>query len=194
MEQCLGVRRGKTGLVGMLATHVDDLRGRMEPWVADELQAKLETALKVGEFRRDEEHSDFVGLQWKREADGTLVHQQAYTEQKLEEIQLDKKRWKQKCAPITPAERSMAKRVEGQLRWICRTRTDLLYEVSLVASLTGITPERTAESGVCMRVQDLARVNKLVRFAKETAGRGLFIPNLEGEFGVVVIIPRLDGI
>ncbi|MED5198584.1 MAG: reverse transcriptase domain-containing protein, partial [Gemmatimonadota bacterium] len=112
MEKCMWVKRVNGKLAGMLTTHVDDMRARASQAVTEELKILLEGTLKVGEFRMGEVESEFVGLQWKevpeveavyrgqqvlseRTPAGMLISQQAYTEQKLREVELPRERWKQ---------------------------------------------------------------------------------------------------
>ncbi len=183
VEKCLWAKRSKNGLEGLLGTHVDDLRGRMTPKVAAELEALLRRTLKVGEFRVDERGSEFVGLQWEILEDGTKIWQQAYAEQKLRELELPKHRWKERAHPVTDAERKAMYSVVGQLRWLCRTRPDISYEVSMMSSL---------QSSEWLRVADLESLNKLVRHVKGTASRGIVIPKLRGELSVLAVVDAGD--
>jgi hypothetical protein len=184
VEKCLWAKYSKVGLEGVVGTHVDDMRGRMTAGAAASLETLLRGTLKVGEFRVNERNSEFVGLQWKDLGEGgTRVWQGAYAEQKLVELELPAQRWKQRANGVTEGERKLMKKVVGQLRWMCRTRTDISYEVSMFSSLN---------ASEWLRVADLERLNKLVRHVKVTADRGIVIPRLEGELAILAVVDAGD--
>ncbi|CAK0808853.1 unnamed protein product, partial [Prorocentrum cordatum] len=106
---------------------------------------------------------------------GFTLSQATYTEQ-IEEIEVPAERRKQLSAPVTTAEKSQFRAATGSLQWKgTQTGPDILAELSLLQSKT--------ES---CTVDDLPKVNKLIKRAKETKNRVLEIfPFVDSELAVV---------
>ncbi|CAK0848912.1 unnamed protein product [Prorocentrum cordatum] len=106
---------------------------------------------------------------------GFTLSQATYTEQ-IEEIEVPAERRKQPSAPVTNAEKSQFRAATGSLQWKgTQTGPDILAELSLLQSL----------SESCT-VDDLLKVNKLIKRTKETKDRVLKIfPFVDSELAVV---------
>ncbi|CAK0903294.1 unnamed protein product [Prorocentrum cordatum] len=133
----------------------------------------------TGAFRWTEwEYNTFTqcGVDVTQRADfGFTPSQAAYTEQ-IEEIEVPAERRRQLSSPVTVAEKTQFRAATGSLQWKgTQTGPNILAELSLLQSKT--------ES---CTVDDLVKVNKLIKRAKETKGRMLEIsPFAECELAVV---------
>ncbi|CAK0818505.1 unnamed protein product, partial [Prorocentrum cordatum] len=167
---------GPDYIVAIALSHVDDFlfAGRE----ADKIWLEARRQV-MGAFRWTEwEYDTFTqcGVDISQKADfGFTLSQATYTEQ-IEEIEVPAERRRQPSAPVTATEKSQFRAATGSLQWKgTQTGPDILAELSLLQSKT--------ES---CTVDDLLKVNKLIKRAKETKCRVLEIfPFSECELAVV---------
>ena len=143
-------------LVGVLASHVDDLitcgTGKKYQDSMTKLTDVIHLKKKEGTFR-------FCGKNVVQEPGGNVSLEQVDAIECLEYQTLDKNRRKAPSLSLTEAEKSDFRALIGSLGWITRqTRPDVMVNVSMASQTMG-NP----------KIQDVVALNKAVKMLKETA-------------------------
>jgi len=170
---------------GYLACHVDDFKGRATPAVVKWLKKQLHERFEVSVWLEDPPVTDFLGERWAEDDEATVVDQDEYITEKLKEIKLTHGRWKQRDAAATDEELHDFRSSLGGLSWVStRTHGDVSYETS-----------RAAGAVNQLKVKDLVRLNKVIRFIQRRDSRyKVRLPVLSStKFKVTVVVDAGEG-
>lgn len=182
VDKCLFHLPGKL----FLTIHVDDGEGRGELEAVKFLESRLRErfALKDDGFTTVPlgESCEYCGIESVETASGTVQNQWKYVDSKLEPIDIDPKRARQKESWVTDEERKTMKSVLGKVRWVQRTHPEVSYELAKLS--TWVAREDC-------NVGDLQRANKLVRVVQKGFWRQVPHETARQERGFVHL-PRLD--
>lgn len=183
------VRESDGAIAGHIPLHVDDARGRIKEELLSWLEETLRSEFSLGEFEvlRPGSSKEFVGERCTEEEDAVYYDQSAYVKEKLSEVQLEPRRAKRRDELASEEEVAEFRSMMMKCAWVTtHTRAESVYETSAAQSKVG--------SGK-LKVADILRLNKLVRFmSDEKFAYRIRHPKLpEGRVKVVVIADCGEG-
>ena len=158
LDPCTYIHFDKEGKIrGVIAVEVDDLL-----MFGDEVHEKkveeLQKRFSFGKLKEiTQEGVDFNGRRLRMEGDTVLIDMQAFVQERLKAVELEKERMKQKNEPINEQERSRVRSACGALNWLGREgRPDAAAAASLFSSQM-----------VDMKVEDIIELNHTIARLKE---------------------------
>ena len=165
-------------LEGLLAVEVDDLLMFGGPQ-HEECMQKLQRRLTFGKIENiNEKGVNFNGRRLRKVGGDILIDMKAFIEERMQPVELDAKRLKQKDSKLTEEEVTKVRRACGALNWAGREgRPD-------VASAASMFSSQLLE----MRVSDVVKLNKVVNDLKKDSELALRIQPLsekEMKWGVI---------
>jgi hypothetical protein len=101
---------------------------------------------------------EFCGVENVEDEGGVTQTQEKYISAKLHELELTKRRAKQRFDTVTPEERHGMKSLLGAVRWVQKTAPEAGYELAKLSTWV-------SREDCC--VQDIMRTNKLVRVLRD---------------------------
>jgi hypothetical protein len=160
MDPCLYRLHHQGELVGMIAVEVDDLF-TVGTGIHHEQMKKLRSMYQFGkwvELQETEQGASFNGRRIRQTKEGGFcLDMQKFVEERLQPIEIEPQRKKQKEDPVTEEERSKARTVCGALNWLSKEgRPDASAAASLFSSKISH-----------MKVQDLLDINGAVAEIKK---------------------------
>ncbi len=174
VDPCLFTRWENGKLVAMLYIHVDDAR----VWISRDKVEWFRAGLRTANIETryvleipDNTSMDLVGLQWLTNEKGTFLSQKVYVERTLKLIPLSKLDLKQFSQPgsVKPGSDlyKMYRTRLGQLIWLEKTRMEIGFDVSILASLLAY-----------LSTSELLYINDVINTLKESPDLCLFLPRL----------------
>ena len=170
LDPCTYIHFDKEGRIrGVIAVEVDDLL-----MFGDEVHEKkveeLQRRFSFGKLKEiTQEGVDFNGRRLRMEGDTVLIDMQAFVQERLKVVELEKERMKQKSEPINEQERSRVRSACGALNWLGREgRPDAAAAASLFSSQM-----------VDMKVEDIIELNHTIERLKEEPELSLRIQPIE---------------
>jgi hypothetical protein len=182
IDNCLFLYVGKDGQVKCeYSLHVDDSGGWCHPEYIEWLRETISSRLKVRYFLVIEpgKPTDFLGQAWLEKKEGSYNNQSQFIKKKLKTIPVtheDKKKFRNERV-IGPEEilYKLFRNRLGSLIWVERTRPEIAFDVSIMASLLGQ-----------LNLDTIQYINSVVEYLLSTADQCLFLPRLpEGEPAVI---------
>jgi hypothetical protein len=179
---------GQQNLV--MCCHVDDLVGYGEEKAVVELMTALEDRFAVNgvkwSFIEMGTMHEFSGVEYVESVEGLQMTQRHYIEHKLSvETCVDERRSKRREDKITDVERRELRKGIGELRWITRTVSDILYEVSKLSQTLG---------SEFATIDHINRMKKVKRYVRSQLGRKdredrhrVWLPRMDGELSVALV-------
>ena len=160
MDPCLYRLHHRGELVGMIAVEVDNLF-TVGTGIHHEQMQKLRSMYQFGkwvELQETEQGASFNGRRIRQTKEGGFcLDMQKFVEERLQPIEIEPQRKKQKEDPVTEEERSKARTVCGALNWLSKEgRPDASAAASLFSSKISH-----------MKVQDLLDINGAVAEIKK---------------------------
>lgn len=158
---------GNRKLHGILGLATDDMiHGGDE--VHMECMRRIQRTYKLGKFQYN--HGRFCGKDLVMESDFSIfIHQQGFVQEKVKDIELDKKRKKERYALCNDSEISQLRTLLGSLAWLSKeTRPDLSGRVALL--------QQTLPHP---RVKDLVEANLVAAEARKFSNSGIRIMPIE---------------
>lgn len=169
LDPCTYMLYRDSKLRGILAIEVDDLLmfGDDEHEKCMQLLQKRFTFGKIEEI--DSKGVNFNGRRLRQVGEDILVDMKAFVEERLQVVELDKRRIKQRDAKLTEEETSRVRSVCGALNWAGREgRPDAAAAASLFSSIM-----------TEMKISDVLELNKAVEYLKKTSDLALRIQPLK---------------
>ena len=162
------------------------MRGRGTDRAIEWLKSILEEHFELTwEEPKRGDSTDFLGENWEYAEDGgSYIDQDQYIEHKVREAKLGAGRWKFKEKACTEEETKSYRSSLGGLAWVSgRTRPEINYETSAGASKAS-----------ALRIGDVIRLNKVVRYVRQSPKYRIFMPALKcGKMKIVVVVDAGEG-
>ena len=158
-----------SGLIGIIATHVDDFIHAGNEVFRSTVTTKLAEIFKMG--KTEAKKFKYVGYELEQLEQGIIISQREYAE-KIEILDINPSRLKAQDVELSQEEKSMIRQVAGQIGWLAReTRPDLSFAQVEISTKFG--------KG---KVKDLVQAVKTLTRVKQNDSR-LFISALGGVEG-----------
>ena len=134
---------------GLIGTHVDDIDHAGTEEFYDQVMNPLRTYFKFGTM--SQEAFKYVGWNISHAGDDIIIDQNDYIEEKIEQIDVETKRKKEKNDELTEVEKERFRSAVGKGRWLTdQTRPDCSFDE---LELSMMTNKAT--------VSDLLKINKM---------------------------------
>ena len=145
----------KNQLIGLVGLHVDDFIHAGSREFKETVSNKLELNFKMG--KTEQKKFKYVGYEIEQDQRGVKISQQEYADN-LEIFDVNPKTAKDQDRDLTPEERSILRKVAGQIGWLAReTRPDLAFaQVEMSTKF------------VKGKVRDLIQASKVTRRVKQS--------------------------
>ena len=170
-DTALYIYKENDNIEGAVAIHVDDFMHAGTEHFNSTIIPKLLEGLVVG--KTESKEFTYTGFHITQNENGILLDQKNYLENIEVVHNLDSKRLRQTCSPLTPEETTLLRQIMGKVNWVVRaTRPDLSYDtVYLSTKFHNGTIDDVKEALKCIKriqktnitvnIPDLQNINDL---------------------------------